>query len=491
MHLKTWLSCCLLGSLSLNAHAQAPAERPNLLVVYAEDMSTELGCYGFSPVYTPHLDQLAEEGIRFASAYTTTPVCSTSRSALFTGMYPSRIHAQNHRTNDPRPLPAPFRPVSHLFADAGYQTINFGGKIKDPQTGLKLPTRSLGSGKTDLNFLAGGQPLFTITRGRLDKLPTDQPWIGWLTIQESHKGHGWPMAREVLSDLVDPATIELPPYWPDHPVARDEFANYLDAVSLVDRFFGEVMDSLEASGQADRTIVLFIGDNGRCLFRSKQFLYEPGIHVPLILRYPDRRSAGSVNTDFVSGIDIPAILLGLAGLPVPTWMEGRDLLDPEAPRRDHIVVMRDRCDMSIDRIRAVRDERFKYIRNFLPAIPYMQWNPYKEREYPTWNLLLELKAKGRLTPAQALFTAPFKPIEELYDLHNDPHEIHNLALDPAHRGTLVRMRQLLQDWLDEAPDHGATLEDPLELFSPYFGNGRMPEDYSQHNPIYKDTDNDL
>lgn len=473
-----------LGAALATTGAALAATPPNLLVVYAEDISTELGCYGFAPVHTPNLDRLAAGGERFTHAFTTTPICSTSRTAMFTGVYPSRIGAQNHRTRPGIELPAPIRPLSHLFRDAGYQTLNFsGGRRRDNPDFVN--SGAAGSGKTDLNFRAEGA-LFDNARGSLAEVPADQPWIGWLTLQESHKGVGWTLARERLEKLVNPNDIDLPPYWPDHPVARDEFANYLDAVSLMDLYFGEVWASLEATGQADRTIIVFLGDNGRCLFRDKQFLYEKGIHVPLIIRRPDGQRAGVVNDAFVAGIDVPALLLGLAGLPVPEWMDGRDPLAADAVPRDHIIALRDRADVALERMRAVRDRRFKYIRNFLPAVPYMQWNPYKEREYPTWNLIKELQAKGRLTPAQALFAAPHKPLEELYDLETDPYEIHNLALDPAYREHLERLRGQLDTWLAAGPDHGATMEDPLQAFRNYIGDDRTPIDVGQFHPTSRD-----
>ncbi|MCD8481829.1 MAG: sulfatase [Verrucomicrobia bacterium] len=476
----------LLAPLAAFAVITSPAfatPPPNILVVYAEDISVELGSYGFAPVHTPNLDRLAAKGERFSAFFTVSPVCSASRSALFTGMYPTRIGAHNHRTTNPQVLPEPVRPLSHIFRDAGYKTLNFAGPRRDPVTGERLATGAAGSGKTDLNFLPGAQPFFDLSRVSWQDVPDEQPWIGWLTIQESHKGIGWTIARETLTSLVDPAEITLPPYWPDHPVARDEFANYLDAVSLMDRHFGEMWEQMKAAGKHENTIIVFVGDNGRCLFRDKQFLYDAGIHVPLIIYYPDGSRAGTVNDTLISGIDLPAMLLGLAGLPVPEWMEGRDMLAANAQARDYVIAARDRCDVSMDRIRAVRDERFKYIRNFMPSIPYMQWNPYKEREYPTWNLIIELKGKGRLNPTQLLFAAPFKPTEELYDLHNDPHEIHNLALDPTYAEVLALMRARLDNWLAQGPDHGSHFDDPLELFRNYFGEGRTPLDYGQFQPI--------
>ena len=226
---------------------------------------------------------------------------------------------------------------------------------------------------------------------------------------------------------------------------------------------------LDAEGIADNTLIFFLGDNGSCLFRGKQFLYEGGIRVPLIVRGPGV-AKGAVRDDLVSSLDVTAATLAAASVPVPSTLHGRDMLAANHTPRTHIFAARDRCDTAIERMRAVLDSRYKYIRNFLPGIPYMQPNPYKEREYPTWNLVKQLHAEGKLNAVQSLFAAPSKPVEELYDLASDPHEVVNLASAAEHASRLKAMRAELDAWLAEVGDYGVRMEDPVAIYESYFGN---------------------
>lgn len=184
-----------------------------------------------------------------------------------------------------------------------------------------------------------------------------------------------------------------------------------------------------------------------------------GIHIPLIIRWPGRIKPGTVREDLISGIDLAASSLKLAGSSPPANMQGRDFLSPGYQEREYIIAARDRMDIAIDRMRAVRTKQFKYIRNFIPSIPYMQRNPYKERKYPVWNLIKQLKAEGKLTPVQALFAAEQKPLEELYDVTADPHEINNLAEKPEYKQVLLQLRQILDRWIKETGDQGAWIAD--------------------------------
>jgi arylsulfatase A-like enzyme len=214
---------------------------------------------------------------------------------------------------------------------------------------------------------------------------------------------------------------------------------------VLDDKVGRVLRRLEEEKLAGNTVVIFFGDNGRCHIRDKQFLYDGGIHVPLIIRAPGLTKAGTVSDELISGIDLPAVSLALAGIDLPPHMQGQAFLGPKAGRpRDYIFAHRDRCDETTDRIRCVRDKRYKYIRNFMPDRPYMQANKYKEQSYPAWNLMKELKAQGKLTAAQAAFTADRRPEEELYDIQSDPHELKNLAGAEAHRDVLTKMRGELE-----------------------------------------------
>jgi arylsulfatase A-like enzyme len=457
----------LFGTAAASLSAQIPGpratpKRPNILWILAEDMSPQLACYGEPLIRTPNLDRMAREGARYQNAFTTAPVCSASRSALATGMYQTTIGSHNHRTVFKKPLPHPVHHMCDYLHQAGYFTV-----LSSPAPGAKrVPGRgtgAAGSGKTDYNFVAG-KPFesYDWSQG-----PKDKPFFAQLTLQESHKGVGWPLGRKE-TPRIDPAKLELPPYWPDHPVARDEYANYLEAIQLVDRYTGEVLARLEREGIADNTLVFFMGDNGSCLFRGKQFLYEGGIRVPLLVRWPGEISAGSVRSELVSGIDLTAATIAAAGLHVPPHMQGRNFLARNAQARQHIFAARDRCDIATERMRCVRDSRYKYIRNFLPGIPYMQPNPYKEKEYPTWNLVKELHKQGRLNAVQSLFLADHKPVEELYDVQEDPHEVKNLAAAPEHKTRLLAMRKLLDNWIADTGDKGDVMENPVDIYESYF-----------------------
>jgi arylsulfatase A-like enzyme len=455
----------------------ADSARPNILFILAEDIGPQLGCYGEPLVQTPNLDALAARGVRFTRAFTTAPVCSASRSAIMTGMYQTSIGAHQHRTWawNKKPLPAGVSTITDYFRRAGYFTANLSaqpGKVKKSSTtGLKI-TGADGAGKTDFNFLVE-KPF---DGNNWNQRAAGQPFFAQITIMESHKGDGWTLARSKDSPVahVDAAKVKLPPYYPDHPIAREEYANFLDAIALMDSYVGEVLARLERDGLAKNTIIVFMGDNGACLFRSKQFLYEGGINVPLLIAWPDRRRGGSVDAQLVSAIDISAAMLGFAGVKPAPVFQGRDFLAPGAQPREHIFAARDRMDESTDRMRAVRTAQWKYIRNYFPAIPYMQHNAYKERQYPTWNLVKELAAAGKLSPEAALFASPTKPIEELYDLSADPHEVRNLANNPAHAAKLRELRALIDQWVVETHDQGGVMEDPLDIYKGY--NGRLPDE---------------
>lgn len=447
-----------------NKLPQSVSKKPNVLYILLEDIGPQLACYGEPLVRTPNLDRFATQGVRFTHAFATAPVCSTSRSALMTGCYQTFIGAQHHRTWpwNKRPLPPPVRHISDWFRDAGYFTCNLEPASGRPRGGSARErlTGALGSGKVDLSFRAenpfDGRDWSERVEG--------QPFFAHITIVETHKGEGWIIARErPRSELVDPAALKLPPYCPDHPIARDEYANYLDAIQLGDEYVGELLARLDREGLADDTIVVISSDHGP-LFRGKQFLYDNGLRIPLLIRFPDGRFAGTVDDRLVSGVDVMPTLLGFAGVvPPANAVHGHDLFAEGHPERTHIVAARDRIDIAIDRMRAVRTRRYKYIRNYLPGMPYMQSNPYKEREYPTWNLVRELHRQGKLTPEAALLAAEAKPVEELYDVEADPHEVRNLAQNPAHEAALKEHRALLDAWVTDF-DRATTYEDPIDVY---------------------------
>jgi len=433
--------------------AAAPAQHPNILWLIAEDLGTELGCYGTAEVATPHLDRLAAQGMRFTRAYTTGPVCSPSRSAFMTGMYQITIGAHNHRSHrdDGYRLPEGVRVLTDWLRPVGYFTANV----------VELPKEIgfRGTGKTDWNFSYEGSPFDS---NRWEDLTRHQPFYAQVNFTETHRPFRAPRR-------VDPAKVRIPPYYPDHPVTRQDWAAYLDAVIELDRKVGLVLERLEADGLADRTVVVFFGDNGQAHVRGKQWCYESGLHVPLIIRWPKGLPAppgyrpGAVSDQLIDMIDVSATTLAWAGVSKPPKMEGRVFLAERADRpRQFSFGARDRCDETVFRIRTVRDARYRYIRNFTPDRPFLSPNAYKERSYPVWNLIKELAAQGKLDPVQSVLAAPTMPAEELYDLHSDPYETRNLVDSsvPEHRQALARLRTALDQWLAETHDAGAQFEPP-------------------------------
>lgn len=427
-------------------------EKPNILWILSEDISTDLSCYGMPGVQTPVLDQFAKEGIRYTNAFTTAPVCSPSRSAMITGMYQTSIGAHNHRSHrdDGYTLPGPVKPITEYLRQAGYYTVN----VKTAAPGVATPT------KTDFNFKPA-EPVFEGTDWSQRK--PGQPFFAQLTIDETHRGKAWKTVVKQHEPHISPESVVMPPYYPDHPVARADWATYLESIQLMDSYVGKILQRLKDEGIANNTVVIFSGDNGRCHIRDKQFLYDGGIHVPLMIRWPGQLKPGQVNTDLVMAIDVSATILQMGGVTPPAYLDGQVLWGPGATKRDYIVAARDRMDETVDKMRCVRDKQYKYIKNYMPERPYMQPNNYKETEYPMWNLLKELNREGKLTPAQALFAAPTKPAEELYDIVADPNELHNLAIENRSAKTLTRMRGLLDNWVKKTNDQGQYPEKEIWL----------------------------
>ena len=442
---------CLFHPVPGRAEAAGPGSRPNILWLIAEDMGPHLGSYGTREVWTPNIDGLAAAGVRYTSFFTTAPVCSPSRSAFMTGMYQTTIGAHNHRSHrdDGYTLPDGVRVLSDWFRDAGYFTANIRELPED--LGFK------GTGKTDWNFTYAGNPFDS---DRWSDLKGHQPFYAQVNFQETHRAFHAPKRA-------DPARVKLPLWTPDHPVARADWAQYLDAATELDRKVGLILRQLETDGLAGNTIVVFFGDNGEAHVRGKQFCYDSGLHVPLIIRWPGdlplpgHFRPGTTDDRLLAAIDLAPTMLALAGAPKPAKMEGEIFLGARAGKaRQYVFGARDRCDETVFRFRTVRDARHRYIRNFTPDRPFLQPNEYKEKEYPVWNLLKTLNAEGRLTPVQAVLCAPTMPEEELYDLQADPDEVANLANSKDYHAVLVRLRAALERWIEDTRDRGRELEPP-------------------------------
>jgi arylsulfatase A-like enzyme len=439
-----------LGALAApRAFGQTNDARPNVLWIVVEDASPHIGCYGENAVRTPNLDKLASEGVRFESAFVTCPVCSPCRSALATGMYQTTIGSHNHRSQNKTDkaggntayyesyeLPDAIPMIPNLFSAAGYFVTN------GAQPAMDRP------GKTDYNFINTSPPY---DGADWRAAPPGTPFFAQIQLA------GGKRRRETI----DHDAFELPPYYPDDPVIRKDWSEYLASWEYVDQEVEQIVRDLKAAGQYDNTLIAFITDHGVSHVRGKQFLYDEGIQIPMILRFPGGRLAGTVRDDLALHIDLAPVSLAFAGVAAPDHLQGLDLFAPDYTPRDFIVSARDRCDETIDVIRCVRTPRYKYIRNFLSYRPHLQHNQYKDGKEITQRMRA-MHSEGALTPLQARLFAPARPAEELYDLDADPFEIDNLADDPDYRAVLEEQRERLYGWMVETRDPGLIPEPILE-----------------------------
>lgn len=433
--MKRLLASLLLTLLAFS-RIQA-ADRPNIVWVIGEDMGPELGCYGDANANTPNMDRIAREGTRFTKAFTHCAVCAPSRSGLITGRYPISIGTQHMRSTLINP-PVTF---TKRLQDAGYH-VAWPGKtdfnFKDPE-----------------DFATSRKPWHKGTDA--PKLP--EPFFAYVNFTQSHESK----VRSISDSSRlkhDPAKMVLPPFWPDAPIVRQELANYYDLVTSVDSDVGHVLAYLDRHGLAENTVVFMTGDHGRGMPRYKRWVNDTGTHVPLIVRWPGKVKAGAVRDDLVEFLDLPATALSLATGNVPADLEGQAMLTAtgEAPAklRQYVHAHRDYMDETLDRIRSVRDGRFRYIRNFMPELPYAQKIAYMEigKTMQTWR---EWQVAGKLNPVQSVFFADRKPAEELYDCEADPFEVNNLATDPKHAEKLAELRAEMDRWLKATNDYAGRM----------------------------------
>jgi N-sulfoglucosamine sulfohydrolase len=381
-------------------------------------------------------------------------------------------HPMRSHRNDAFRLPPGVRPITHRLQDAGYFTAN----IKN------VGARSVGTGKLDLNFVNEGaiyqsedwaalksrQPFFAQVNSHeneydiYDRQTVKKTRVEWVGERE-HVKH----AR--------PESVAPPPYYPDHPIVREEWARYLNSVSGMDVRIGWVLEQLRRDGLEDDTIIVFFGDNGRLEPRGIHWCYDSGLRVPMIIKWPKNFPApagyrgGSVDERIISLIDLTATSLGFAGIAKPPLMQGRVFLGAgtESPRK-YAFAARDRIDETVQRIRSVHDERYHYIRNFTEGPTFASLNRYKEKCFPIVPLMRELHATGKLTGAPLDLMERRGPGEELYDTRADPHEIRNLleSSRPEHREALLRLRAALDTWMIETGDRGERPEPP-EVVAPF------------------------
>ncbi|GAA4468866.1 sulfatase-like hydrolase/transferase [Nibrella saemangeumensis] len=473
-----------------------PDQRPNVLWIMAEDMNLHLGCYGEKLVYTPNVDWLAKHGVRYDHAFTVAGVCAPSRAAIITGMYSTAIgtqHMRQAKSLTPYPgvpfynaVPPPaVKALPEYLRQAGYFCTN--------------------NLKTDYQF---GTP-FTVwddhsnTAHWRNRPDPAQPFFSVFTFEITHEINVWPdstkwrffrefgvdtarLVRDVrrrpaIPDrhVVRPQDVTLPPYYPDDAVVRSDYARHLTNINRMDTQVGQLLNQLREDKLLDNTIIVFMGDNGDGMPRAKRWLTDSGIRVPLIVYIPDvlkkryRGQTTGLDRQLVSFIDLAPTMAGIVGIEPPAHWHGRAFLSlkPLTKPRQYIHAARDRMDDKYDRIRAVRDSRYTYIRNFNPELPYTQKLDF-QWQMPMMQRILALEKAGKLTPVQSYWLFNPKPVEELYDAQTDPHQVRNLAGNPAYKQQLTALRTELNRWLTQTGDWGAMPE--TEQAGKMWPGGRQP-----------------
>ena len=447
--------CC---AAMVSAHGQ---NAPNIVLIVAEDLSPRVGAFGDTLAKTPNIDALADDGVRFTQVFSASGVCAPNRSALITGVYPQSLGTQHMRTTnrDYEAVPlAVVKAFPELLRRAGYATAN--------------------TAKTDYQF---GEPftIWDVNEGNFAlppdlavwrKLPAGKPFFAMINLMSTHEsrlatleteGQGTfgsvikalALVREAtVSEVTDPADVSVPDYYPDTPQVRESIAQHYDNIHYMDGQVGEIVANLQADGLLNSTVVIWTTDHGDGLPRAKRAVYDTGLHVPLVLRWPDKTGAGQLDTRLVSVVDLAPSILQLAGIEVPAFLHGQAMLNTVVTR-DYVFAGRDRMDAILDHVRAARDQRYKYIRNYQADLSYFRPLAFRDM-FPVMQALWQAKAAGTLTEQQGFyFTAP-RPLEELYDTAIDPQELVNLASEPEHAQSLQRLRGAMDNWIRRVGDKG-------------------------------------
>ncbi|WP_432549101.1 sulfatase-like hydrolase/transferase [Kineococcus arenarius] len=432
----TLLAAALTPSAQAASTTRGQRSCPNFLVFFSEDNNPYNGAYGDVVARTPNIDQLAGEGIRFDVAYSAAPVCAPSRFAFLTGLYPETAGPAHHMRAVAR-MPDTVRAYSESMRAAGYYATN--------------------SSKTDYNAdidMTAAWDESGATAHWRNRPAADTPFLAQFTTMTNHESSLF----EVADGNVRPEEVRVPAYLPDTPEVRRGIAHSYNVQEKADAELGRRLAELEEDGLAEDTIVIYLGDNGGALPWSKRFANDNGLHIPFIVRVPPRwqhlveQRPGSRITTPINGVDLPATVLSLAGVPVPDHVQGQSVLGRRAVAQEYAYGERSRMDERYDLQRTVRDERFVYIRNYMPHRPYGQHMAYMWQQvaYQVWQ---QEHLEGTLNPVQDRFWGT-KPFEELYDLTQDPDQVQNLVDEPRHRRTLNRLRRALDDHIMAVNDNG-------------------------------------
>lgn len=469
------IAIALLGSCADEVKEEQPAaeQLPNIIWLVAEDQSPDwFPMYGDSTIRLPHIEALARDGVTFENAYAPVPVCAPARSSIITGMYPTTLGTHNMRTH------APWRGVP---GKKPYETLDIPSYSPVVPDGVKMFTQYLrekgyytsNGPKEDYNFKkmesawddSSKEPFWG---GRQE----GQPFFSVFNFSVCHESQIWARGKDQL--MISPSKVKVPPYFPDSDVVRFDMAVNYSNLKRLDNQLGQIITGLKRDGLYENSIIFFYGDHGGPFPRHKRALYETGTKVPMVIKFPENDKAGSRDDRFISFIDLAPTVLSLAGIEPPKVMQGvaqfgKFEVDKKPKYTFHTA---DRFDAIYDRLRAVRSKRYKYIKSFDTTKSHALPVAYRQ-QMPMMRELQSLYKAGKLNEKQASWLHPTKPAEELYDLHNDPYELNNLAALPEMQDTLVHLRKVLNDWIKETNDLGRIPEE--ELIAKWLPDGKQPQ----------------
>ena len=463
-----WLAFICL--LTLSCVTEKKADKPlNVVWISCEDMGPILGAYGNTIIKTPNLDRLASEGVLYKNAYSTVGVCAPSRFSIITGMYSARLGAHNMRTGDYHNFKTPeevfYKQDIGVIDKAG---VNIPQYEVVPPKNVKPFTEILrakdyycaNNFKCDYQFnspfTAWDEVSPTVS---FRDAPKDRPFFYVLNSLLTHESRIWQRSNEALT--VAPQDVIIPDYFPDIPEVRMDIARKYSNIEAMDKKVGELLSQLEEDGLLETTIIMFWSDHGGNLLRQKRAVGNSGLNVPLIIRYPDKKMAGKVDERIVSLMDLAPTVLSLLNIEPPPYYDGKAFAGPfEDKPRKYAFGTADRFDESTDMQRSVLDGRFVYIKNFMPELPLIYRNKYRER-IPMNSKLIQMDSQGELNGDASYIFMKTKEVEELYDLQEDPYEVKNVATNPEYADKLVELRNALSAWQIEIDDKGFLPENEI------------------------------
>ena len=455
---------------------KAQETQPNIIWLVCEDQSPEFfPMYGDTTVSLPNLEALAAESVKYTNMHATSPVCAPARSGIITGMYPTTLGTHNMRAYNmdkkenqkelgipvysPK-FPEYIRPFPEYLREAGYFCTNRDKEdynYKIPQTAWDYSCHQRHCNEDDLYNKAHW-------RNRAE----GQPFFSVFNFPITHESKIWEQGKNKL--FVDPDSVKVPPYFPNDSITRHDMAvNYSNLVRL-DEQLGKIIAQLKKDGLYENSYIFFYSDHGGPFPRHKRAIYQTGALAPLLVKHPKAVNAGNVVDDLVSFIDFAPTVLQLAGVTPPEYLQGHAFLGKKKiHQRNYLVTGSDRFDGQFDRVRAIRNQRYKFIRNYYPEKAHALKVSYRE-QMPMMQNLNRLFKAGKLNTDQARWLTAPRPKFEFYDLEKDPYELNNLFGKKGHQKIIAELKGALKQWIQDSGDLGEISE--YTLIEKSLGKGK-------------------